>query len=25
VEQVAAARGLTIGPLTRHQDDTKVA
>ena len=25
VERVAALRGLAIGPLTRHQDDTKVA
>jgi glucosamine--fructose-6-phosphate aminotransferase (isomerizing) len=25
IEKVARLRGLTIGPLTRHQDDTKVA
>lgn len=25
IEKVAARRGLTIGPLTRHQDDTKVS
>jgi hypothetical protein len=25
VERVAALRGLSIGPLTRHQPDTKVA
>jgi glucosamine--fructose-6-phosphate aminotransferase (isomerizing) len=25
VERVASLRGLTIGPLSRHQDDTKVA
>jgi glucosamine 6-phosphate synthetase-like amidotransferase/phosphosugar isomerase protein len=24
VERVASLRGLTIGPLSRHQDDTKV-